>query len=82
MAEIVLKVQSEQLENGDYLATSDDVPGLVVQGCTVAETLGIARDVTQKLIESYLEHGDELPPQLHRHQPEKFEIDIPVSFSS
>lgn len=82
MAEIFVKINIEQLENDAYLATSDDVPGLVAQGRTVAETLEIAQDVTRKLIESYIEHGDELPPQLRRHRPEKFEIDIPVGVSS
>lgn len=82
MNEIFIKVQLEQLENGAYLATSNDVPGLVAQGRTIAETLEIAQDVTRKLIESYIEHGDELPPQLRRHRPEKFEIDIPVGVSS
>jgi predicted RNase H-like HicB family nuclease len=82
MAEIFIKIQLEQLENGAYLATSDDVPGLVAQGRTVAETLEIAQDVTRKLIESYIEHGDELPPQWRRHRPEKLEIDIPVGVSA
>ncbi len=82
MAEIFIKVQLEQLENGDYLATSDDVPGLVAQGRTIAETLEIAQDVTRKLIESYIEHGDELPHQLLRQLPDKFEVDIPVGVSS
>lgn len=82
MAEIFIRVQLEQLENGAYLATSDDVPGLVAQGRTVAETLEIAQDVTRKLIESYIEHGDELPPQLRRHRPAKFEIEIPVGVTS
>ena len=35
-----------------YLATSDDVPGLVAQGRTIAETLEIARDVAKKLLEA------------------------------
>ncbi len=38
-----------------YLATSDDVQGLVAQGRTVAETLEIARDVARKLIEAQQE---------------------------
>ena len=42
----------------------DDIPGLVAQGRTVAETLEIAQDVALGLIESYIEHGDELPPAL------------------
>ena len=82
MAEIFIKIQLEHLENGAYLATSDDVPGLVAQGRTVTETLEIAQDVTLKLIESYIEHGDELPLQLRQHRPEKFEIDIPVGVAS
>ncbi|MBE9167793.1 DUF1902 domain-containing protein, partial [Pleurocapsales cyanobacterium LEGE 06147] len=35
-----------------YLATTDDLQGLVVQGKTITETLEIARDVAQKLLES------------------------------
>jgi antitoxin HicB len=54
----------EALPEGQYLATSNDVPGLVAQGRTVAETMEIARDVARKLIESYLEHGDALPNAL------------------
>lgn len=42
----------ERLPEGVYLATSDDVPGLVAQGRTIAETLEIARDVAKKLLEA------------------------------
>lgn len=35
-----------------YLATSDELQGLVAQGQTVAETLEIARDVARKLLEA------------------------------
>jgi predicted RNase H-like HicB family nuclease len=34
-----------------YLATSEDVQGLVAQGRTATEALEIARDVARKLIE-------------------------------
>jgi predicted RNase H-like HicB family nuclease len=37
---------------GFYLATSDDVQGLVAQGRTVAETMEIARDVARRLLEA------------------------------
>jgi predicted RNase H-like HicB family nuclease len=40
------------LPEGVYLATSDDVQGLVAQGRTVAETVEIARDVARKLLEA------------------------------
>jgi len=35
-----------------FLATSDELPGLVAEGRTVAEALEIARDVARKLIEA------------------------------
>jgi predicted RNase H-like HicB family nuclease len=35
-----------------YLATSDEVQGLVAQGRTIQETIEIARDVAKKLIEA------------------------------
>ncbi len=45
----------EKLPEGVYLATSDDIPGLVAQGRTVTETIEIARDVAQKLLEAQTE---------------------------
>jgi len=58
------RVHVERVENGQYLATSDELPGLVAQGRTVEETLGIAGDVARRLVESDREHGDELPDSL------------------
>ena len=49
--EMLIKVRIEKLPEGVYLATSEDVPGLVAQGATVAETLDIARDVARILLE-------------------------------
>ena len=49
--EQIAHIRIEKLPEGLYLATSDDVPGLVAQGRTVVETLEIARDVARKLIE-------------------------------
>jgi predicted RNase H-like HicB family nuclease len=56
--ELALQIHVEQLPEGVYLATSDDLPGLVAQGRTVAETLEIARDVAGKLIEARRERED------------------------
>jgi predicted RNase H-like HicB family nuclease len=50
--ERVVRIHIEKLPEGVYLATSDDVQGLVAQGRTVAETVEIARDVARKLIEA------------------------------
>ena len=50
--ELAIRVQIEELPEGLFLATSDELPGLVAQGRTVAETLEIARDVSRRLIEA------------------------------
>ena len=50
--ERLITVHIEHLPEGAYLATSEEVPGLVAQGRTVTETLEIARDVARKLIEA------------------------------
>lgn len=52
-----LAINVEQLPEGLYLASSDELPGLVAQGRTVAETLEIARDVARRLIETRQEKG-------------------------
>lgn len=53
--ERMIKLHIEHLPEGVYLATSDEVQGLVAQGRTIWETLEIARDVARKLLE---ESGD------------------------
>lgn len=55
--EHIVTLHIEHLPEGVYLATSDDVPGLVAQGRTVTETLEIARDVAKKLIEAQNERA-------------------------
>ena len=62
--ERTINVHIEKLPEGVYLATSDDVQGLVAQGRTVAETLEIARDVARKLIEAQSQLS--LPPLADR----------------
>ena len=57
--ELAIQVQVEKLPEGVFLATSDELPGLVAQGRTVAETLEIARDVARKLIEARRERDDD-----------------------
>jgi len=50
--ERIINIHIEKLPEGVYLATSEDVPGLVAQGRTATEALEIARDVARKLIEA------------------------------
>lgn len=76
MPEIFLKLHLEALDEGGYVATSPDLPGLVAQGKTVSETVDIANDVARKLIESYEQHGDPMPPGFRK--PGR-EIDIEIA---
>lgn len=58
--ERLIGLHIERLPEGVFLATSDDVQGLVAQGRTVNETLEIARDVARKLLEA--QAGDTTEP--------------------
>jgi len=53
--EKIANLHIERLPEGVYLATSEDIPGLVAQGRTISETLEIARDVARKLLEAQTE---------------------------
>lgn len=80
--EVLVKIEIEPLETGGYLATSKELQGLIAHGRTVAETMEIAQDVARRLIESCLEHGDPLPPQVlatMHHGRRKTSAKIPVT---
>lgn len=55
--EHMIQLHIEKLPEGFYLATSDQIQGLVAQGRTIQETIEIARDVARKLLEASSEHG-------------------------
>jgi len=80
MNEVYLKLHVEALDEGGYVATSVDLPGLVAQGRTLSETIEIAHDVARKLIGSYEEHGDPLPPGIKKPAKE-IDIDIAVGIA-
>ncbi len=56
--ELAIGIRIEKLPEGVYLATSDEIQGLVAQGRTVAETLEIARDVARKIIDARRERAE------------------------
>jgi len=64
MEEVVIRVHIEPLEEGGFVATSPDVPGLVAEGRSIVEAVEIAQGLTRKIAESCLEHDDPLPPVL------------------
>ena len=55
-----MNLHIEKLPEGLYLATSDNLQGLVAQGRTIAETIEIAKDVAKKLIEAHEEQISKL----------------------
>lgn len=58
--ERIVNLHIERLPEGVYLATSDDVPGLVAQGRTITETVEIARDIAKKLVEAQGDDGSRI----------------------
>jgi predicted RNase H-like HicB family nuclease len=74
--EQIVHLHIERLPEGVYLATSEDIPGLVAQGRTVAETLEIARDVARKLMEAHAERQDAVKL---REAGESFDYPLVVS---
>ncbi|MCD4727614.1 MAG: type II toxin-antitoxin system HicB family antitoxin, partial [Pirellulales bacterium] len=61
MSEVAIRVHIEPLEEGGYVATSPDVPGLVAEGRSIVEAVEIAQGLARKIAESCLDHGDPLP---------------------
>jgi predicted RNase H-like HicB family nuclease len=68
--EHVIHLHIEHLPEGLYLATSEDVQGLIAQGRTLNETIEIARDVARKLLE---ETGF-----FDKQHPDIEKLDLPV----
>ena len=49
--ERIIRLHIEKLPEGAYLATSEDVQGLIAEGRTLQETIEIARDVARLIFE-------------------------------
>jgi len=75
--ERIIKIHIEKLPEDLYLATSEDVQGLVAQGRTVTETLEIARDVCRKLLEAQSGNADTI-----RFEPIAESFDYPLIVAS
>lgn len=71
--EQLINLHIEKLPEGVYLATSDDIQGLVAQGRTLTETMEIARDIAKKIIESKKEKQQKL-----RFSAIKKHFDLPL----
>ena len=80
--EQIVNLHIEKLPEGVYLATSDDVPGLVAQGRTIQETLEIARDVAKKLLEAQAERTGKKRSGKLKLVPVKARFDYPLIVSA
>ena len=79
MSETVVRLHVEPLDEGGYLATSPDVPGLVAEGRSIVEAVELAQGLVRKIAESCIAHGDPLPPALSRlAEAGPLEFEIPV----
>ena len=81
-AEIILNVKLETLDEGGFLATSPDLPGLVVQGRARTETMELAQANARILMELYLSENLPLPPSVRRllkRKSKSWNLPIPVS---
>lgn len=75
--EKIVNLHVEKLLEGVYLATSDEVQGLVAQGRTLQETLEIAHDVARRLIEARTERDGQC-----QFTPVKDAFDFPLVVSA
>jgi len=65
-----LPIRIERTETGGYLATSDVLPGFLVEGETVEDVYDQAPVVARALIEAYRQLGKPLPAQLEAVEDE------------
>ncbi len=78
-----LQIEVEELKDGSdyhYIATSPDLPNLIVAGDTVEEVLALAPSVAAALIASMQAHGTPLPSTLRRvtSLPSAFRVPVAV----
>jgi predicted RNase H-like HicB family nuclease len=74
--EHIIQLHIEKLPEGVYLATSDEMQGLIAQGRTIQETIEIARDVAKKLMESQTD------PNIAPLPPAREAFDYPLVVAS
>jgi antitoxin HicB len=79
MSEAAIRLHIEPLEEGGFLATSPDVPGLVAEGRSLVEVAEIAQKLARQIAEVCIEYGDPLPPVFQQALGDRpTELTIPV----
>jgi predicted RNase H-like HicB family nuclease len=66
MERLAIRLLFEPLEEGGYVATSPEVPGLVAEGKTIEEVTALAYSLCHDIAACCREHGDPLPPALEQ----------------
>jgi predicted RNase H-like HicB family nuclease len=61
-----IRLLFEPLEEGGYVATSPDVPGLVAEANTIEEVTSLAYALCHDIAACCRKHGDPLPPALEQ----------------
>lgn len=81
MREIAIDLDLEPLEEGGFVATSPDVPGLVAQGDSIDETVEVARALVAELAKAYAEFGGPTPAILRDVEsgPVNLHLRVPVA---
>lgn len=83
MDQVPIHLHVEPLEEGGFVATSPDVPGLVADGDTFAEMIENVGHVTRLIIETCVARGYPLPPALQKGQPlREMDMIIPVAIEA
>ena len=78
MDEAIIRLHIEWLPEGVFLATSPDVPGLVIQAPTKALAVEYARSGARAIYETLLEIGAPIPLALQNLSPAEQPLDINV----
>ncbi len=72
-----IRLLVRELPDHAWLATSENLPGLVAEADTREEVIEAAREVAKALLDSYCERGDPLPAGI-RKDPSQVEIELAV----
>jgi len=82
MAEYLINVKIERLEESGktyYLATSEDIQGLVAQADTLPEVIEIAQDSVKQLMDIHSKLGNSVKPRKKLARVEISNFNIPVA---
>jgi predicted RNase H-like HicB family nuclease len=66
MRKPLIDLHIESLDEGGFVATSPDVPGLVAEVETIEEVTELAYALCNDIAACYRDHGDPLPPALQQ----------------